>query len=269
MATKSVSASAARSRSSSRKSERPSKGAKRRATKESKPASTAPRKTQGKGKLAGSSDWSAREKKLAQIFGPTTPKGKVYAADGSLITAAAAARSGCCVMAFAPRPDRMNWIYLSHGLSAAGKHKTELAVCWKPRESSSPALALHRMVQYAASGAALGPGQVISGGEAMDLASAGYQHWIVWSPEGTLPDTLDLPGGRTKILMLMGISDAELQTALKVKPELADGRKVLLEALKAGGVFPITDPGRTCLTRRRDFHRLWENAFRLVREKMS
>jgi hypothetical protein len=39
-----------------------------------------------------------------------------------------------------------------------------------------------------------------------------------------------------------------------------------MEALRIGGVFPVTDPKRTCLTRRRDYLRLWETAFRTVRE---
>jgi hypothetical protein len=68
-------------------------------------------------------------------------------------------------------------------------------------------------------------------------------------------------------MVLLGISDAELEQAMKVPTELADGRKVLMEALRSGGVFPVTDPKRLCLTRRRDFRRLWENAFRTVRER--
>ncbi|HYF48123.1 MAG TPA: hypothetical protein VEJ63_01865, partial [Planctomycetota bacterium] len=115
MVTRSASVAATRSKSSQRSAKA---GKAKRAVRKTKsaaaPRSTqAPRAAQGKGKLAGSSDWAAREKKLTQIFGPTAPKGKVYAADGSLMTAASAARAGMCVMAFAPRPDRINWIYLS------------------------------------------------------------------------------------------------------------------------------------------------------------
>jgi hypothetical protein len=42
-----------------------------------------------------------------------------------------------------------------------------------------------------------------------------------------------------------------------------------MEALRMGGIYPVSDPKRLCLTRRRDFHRLWENAFRVVRERKA
>jgi hypothetical protein len=107
------------------------------------------------------------------------------------------------------------------------------------------------------------------------------QHWLACEPDPTIPAHLDIPlnphsgkkgkgeVGRLRFVLLLGISDAELQCALKVNPALADGRTVLLEALQDGGVFPVSDPERTCLTRRSDFHRLWENAFRIVRERTA
>ena len=97
-------------------------------------------------------------------------------------------------------------------------------------------------------------------------ALPGLGNWIAATPDKAIPEKIEQPGGSVKMILLLGVSDAEMQVALKVNPEHANGRQVLLEALKAGGVFPVTDPKRTCLTRRRDFLRLWENAFRMVRE---
>jgi hypothetical protein len=67
--------------------------------------------------------------------------------------------------------------------------------------------------------------------------------------------------------VLLGITEDELQMGLRVRPEIANGRQVLLEAMRSGGVYPVSDPARGCMTRRRDFHRVWETSFRTVREK--
>jgi hypothetical protein len=211
-----------------------------------------------------------------QAFGHTHPKGKVLVADGSCVTPLAAARLGLCVMQYAPRPDRMSWVYVTNGISCGGAAKSakppklELIMHWKPREGGgNPSNAVLQLAEHVLANLhSFGACEIISASEKMDLSSAGYQHWLACAPDPTLPEHIEA-GGKVKLVMLLGISDAELQTAVKVKPEVADGRKVLLEALKIGGVFPVTDPGRTCLTRRRDFHRLWEQAFRTVREQSA
>jgi hypothetical protein len=265
MHTRSASSSSARSKhatANSKKSNRPA----RRAAQARPKSAAGPKKAQGKGKVAGESDWAAREKRLIQLFGQTTPKGKVLDENGASLTPLAAARLNFGIMPFAPRPDRMNWIYLTHGMLQAGKQKIELVLHWKPRENQHPVTALHRIAQYAIGGVTLNPGDMVSGNESLDLSSSGFQHWLVCEPDNSLPEQLDLPGAKTRLLLLLGISDGEMQTAMRVKPELADGRRVLLEALKAGGIFPVSDPGRTCMTRRRDFNRLWETAFHTVKE---
>lgn len=219
----------------------------------------------------GQGDWPAREKSLAQVFGPPIPKGKVLLPDGEAATPLAGSRAGLCLLQFAPRPDRLSWVYASHGLSEQPKKnakvRTEIYVQWRQRDTGAPVRILARIAaQLAESGHCIAPGEVITSDEKMDLSTEGVQHWLVCAPDKTIAPHIDCGGGKVRLMQLLGISDAELQFALKVKPELADGRRVLAEALRNGGVFPVTDPARTCLTRRRDFNRLWENAFRAVRK---
>ena len=90
-------------------------------------------------------------------------------------------------------------------------------------------------------------------------------HWIVCVSDKSTPAKLDSDSGNVHFAVLVGITEAEMQCAMRVRPELADGRKVLFEALRRGQVYPITDPDRTCMTRRRDFHRIWEAAFQHVK----
>jgi hypothetical protein len=231
------------------------------------------------------------------VFGPAFPKGKVLAPDGSCVTPLAASRRDMCFLQYPPRPDRVGWIYVTHGLSqgpsSGGRApRVELALHWRERDSKAPITVLAQAARYIRErGHALDSGAVLSSRDIPDLAVFGLQHWLACMPDPTIPAHLDLSAagkakpkgrkagarsrsskaelGRIRFILLLGISDAELQCALRVNPSLADGRQVLLEALQGGGVFPVSDPQRTCLTRRSDFHRLWENAFRAVRERTA
>lgn len=223
--------------------------------------------------------WVARHKSYAEFFGETLPKGKVLLADGGCVTPAAASREALSFAQYPPRPGRIGWLYVTHGLSQAAMKsnrpaRLELALHWRERDTKAPLQVLAQAAKCALdSGGPLGPGAVLSSQEMPGLRVANLQHWLACAPDPAIPAQLELSlppktGVRhIRFLLLLGISDAELQCALKVNPALADGRQVLLEALQSGGVFPMSDPERTCLTRRTDFHRLWENTFRAVRER--
>ncbi|HYG76230.1 MAG TPA: suppressor of fused domain protein [Planctomycetota bacterium] len=218
--------------------------------------------------------FTAREKKIAAIFGPLFPKGRLISPDGALVTPLAGCKLEFCLGQYAPKPDRMSWVYVTHGFSCACEQKnkslprTELLIQWRSRDPKVPVKVLTQTAKYI-----LGTGHPVSAGEVLSKDQIGdcgvteFQHWVVSAPEKSVPEKLELAPGTLRLLQLIGVTDAELQVALKVNPELADGRQVLLEALRTGGVFPVTDIQRTCLTRRRDFLRIWETAFRLVRER--
>lgn len=219
--------------------------------------------------------WVARHKAYAQVFGPAFPKGQVLLADGDCIAPAAACRRDLSFAQYPPRPDRLGWIYVTHGLSQAcakGKRplRIELALHWRGRDNKAAVGVLARAAKYMLeSGAPINPGAVLSSQEVPELGVSNLRHWLACDPDSAIPALLVRPGVRVQFVLLLGISDAELQCALRVNPALADGRQVLLEALQCGGVFPMSDPERTCLTRRSDFHRLWERSFQTVREKTT
>ena len=218
--------------------------------------------------------WETREKQYKDAFGGGFPKGKVLNVEGAYLAAKAGAEEGFCVMQYAPRSQRMSWIYLTHGLSQAtfaGGHnasRVELALHMKSNDKQAPVQVLVRIAQQMLdAGTPLVPGQIVSSPLSGTSGVGLLEHWLVCEPDKTIPAQLELPRHQTRILLLVGISAAELDTTLKVKSELADGRRVLTEALQIGGVFPVTDPNRGCMTRRRDFHRFWESAFQKIQRK--
>lgn len=222
---------------------------------------------------SGVNDAKHREKKYGELFGPSLPKGKGLNAQGELIQAAEFAAQGWSILQFPPRPGRLSWIYATHGLStcsAKGKERPtrmELVIHWRDKDTM-PLKVLAAAAKYILeSGNALAPGHIITADDGIDANVDLVRHCLAFDPEPGIPRHVELPSGVIQPLVLLGISDAELEFAMKVRPELADGRLVLMEALRSGGVFPVTDPKRQCLTRRRDFLRLWENAFRQVRER--
>jgi len=210
--------------------------------------------------------WTAREKALAELFGPTTPKGKLIDAEGESLNAPAALSAGFGTLQFAPTEERMSWLYVTHGLSQRGP-AAELAILCKSQDCKRAARVLWQVSEFARSGKDLvRPGELIPT-DKLASAGPGLQHWIVCPPDRSLPAHLNVSGSKINLLLLMGITEAEMQSALRVRPELADGPQVLIEALRVGGIYPVTDLRRNCLTRRGDFNRLWETAFRAVRER--
>lgn len=219
--------------------------------------------------------WVARHKAYAQVFGPAFPKGQVLLADGNCLGPAAACRRDLSFAQYPPRPDRVGWTYVTHGLSQAcvkGKHplRIELALHWRERDHMAAVGVLAQAAKCVLeTGTPISPGAVLSSQEVPELGVSNLRHWLACDPDSAIPARIDHPGVRVHFVLLLGVSDAELQCALRVNPALADGRQVLLEALQSGGVFPMSDPERTCLTRRSDFHRLWEKSFQLVRERAA
>ena len=208
--------------------------------------------------------WKDREEQYAGLFGAMSPKGRVFTADGE---AASLESPGvdiepCVILQYSPRPERLSWAYATLGLSRK-KNGQELLVLWKQQQSAVASKILAEAAkQTRDSGEPVPVGQIIS---VKDTRVAEHPHWLVCPAEPALGS----PDGNLKFSLLLGISEAEFQCTLKVRPDIADGRQVLFEALNAGKVYPVTDPARTCLTRRRDFNKLWENAFRLVRERLK
>jgi hypothetical protein len=218
--------------------------------------------------------WAGREKQYAQIFGSSTPKGQALSLDGQPLPPADASRQGLCVMQYAPRAQRMSWLYVTHGLSqcvvksSSKKAGQEIVLHWKQRETASAVKVLSQIARHVLNDkGALQPGDFVSAGESMDFKDAGYQHWLACPVDKALAGRMLECNASTDLLALVGISEAEMLCALKVSPEQADGRQVLFQSLVAGGIHPMTDPLRTCLTRRRDFNRIWESSFRAVREQ--
>ncbi|MFH0939416.1 MAG: suppressor of fused domain protein [Planctomycetota bacterium] len=192
------------------------------------------------------SDWVAREKQYAKIFGSLFPQGKLLNADGESITSLVAAHEKFCVRQSAPQPNRMGWIYVSHGLSQSRvrkfnqKQRMELLLHWKERDTQAPVRVLTQFAQYLlTTGNGLSFGQIITADEKLDLADSGFKHWLICPPEQSMPAFIADVGGKVNFVLLLGICEDELQSALRVKPEIADGRNVLFEALKAGGIFPL------------------------------
>ena len=209
---------------------------------------------------------SARERKFVEIFGAILGKLAANAQEKTCPVLSAAAGDGLCVLQFSPRTDRMTWVSATHGLSDCSKGaQTELFVHWRARDAKTPVRLLTQAARYALeSGIPLTPGSVLAATDEKPLNAGvpGLPHWLLCPPDQLVADQLQ---GAVKIALLVGITDAELQFALKVKPDLCDGRKVLFEALRVGQVYPVTDPNRLCMTRRRDFHRIWEAAFVRIR----
>jgi hypothetical protein len=251
---------------SPRRAEPPVLKSRKASAKAAKPAKAAP---QPKGWAA---EWAARNERYLQIFGLPNFKGKLLTLEGEAVTPSAACKRGWCVVQLPPRPDCLGWLYVSHGLSQAmaaqnRKACVEVALHWKEREPKLPLLILSRIGEFLLQeDIPFAGGTILSSNERLDLAPSGFEHWLVCRPYKSIPESIDGGASKIKLLMLLGISPEEMQSALRVKAELADGRKVLLQALKTGGVFPVSDPTRVCLTRRRDFNRLWETSFRLVRD---
>ncbi len=220
-------------------------------------------------------DAKTREKKFTELFGPSLPKGKGLNSKGEPLTSAEFEAQGWCVMQFPPKPGRLSWVYATHGLSSAGAKgkdrsaRMELVMHWRDKDLAPLELLNAAVAHLLEAGHALAPGQIVSKEDGFPISAELIKHCLAFDPEPISPRTIELPGGAIRTLVLLGISDAELEAATKVRPELADGRLVLMEALRLGGVFPVTDPKRQCLTRRRDFMRIWETAFRTVRERKS
>ena len=214
-----------------------------------------------------------REKIYTELFGPSLPKGKGLNPQGESISPEEFAAQGWSVMQFPPRTGRLSWIYSTHGLSTAnaqGKDRpirVELVMHWRDRDNIALQVLSDAVKYMLKTGHLLAPGEIVSDNEGVPGSAAMLKHFLAFDPAPIMPRALELPGGDVRTIVLLGISDAELEYAAKVRPELADGRIVLMEALRAGGVFPVTDPKRQCLTRRRDFLRIWETAFRGVRER--
>lgn len=217
--------------------------------------------------------WVAREENYARIFGPSLPKDKVLSREGAWTTQQEGAREEFCILQYAPKPDRMGWVYVTHGLSQLSQKtgkgdRIELVLHWKVKDNKAPAQILSKVSNYILErGQALVRGDLISVNK-LDAGVAGLPHWLICAPDRCMPAQIAAPC-HFKFMLILGITDAEMQCAQRVKPELADGSQVLLEALRSSGILPVTDSARNCLTRRGDYRRLWENAYRAVREKME
>lgn len=217
----------------------------------------------------------AREKKLVELFGPSLPKGKGVNAAGETMSPTEVAEQGWCLMQFPPPEGRMSWIYTTHGLSTArakGSDKptrVELVVYWREKHTL-PLQLLNDVARYILeTGNVPEAGQLITAEDAaITVATDLARHCVTGEALGP-GKRVEVPGGSFTPIVLLGISDAELEFASRVRPDIADGKQVLIEALRIGGVFPVTDPKRLCLTRRRDFNKVWEAAFRTVRERKA
>lgn len=249
----------------------PAKNVARKAAPAETSASRKGSRTVERGATSGGSNTGGLLKLFIQGIGPAFPSGKVLNAEG---VAVAPSSGEIQVLQVAPRPDRMSWIYTTVGVSAtpAAKHAKpyhlELSAHWKVRDPKSAARILTTIAKHTLdNGIRLNPGDVVTTDTTMDLRVDGIQHWLVCPPDRSTPSPVKFGGGNVQILVLLGITEDELQMGLRVRPEIANGRQVLLEAMRTGGVYPVSDPARGCMTRRRDFHRVWEGAFRSVREK--
>lgn len=245
--------------------------------KPSKPAKPTAKKSAAKKpvekKPAASSAGAARtrERKFAELFGPSFPKGKGLNVEGEPMTPAEVAELGFTLLQFPPPEGRMSWIYATHGLStlkAKGADKPtriELVIHWREKHTHPLRLLNEVARQVLETGIVPEPGQILSAQDGFSINVDMARHCI--TVEALPGKRVEIPGASFTPLVLIGISDAELEYASRVRAELADGRQVLTEALRLGGIVPVTDSRRQCLTRRRDFNKIWETAFRTVRER--
>ena len=217
-----------------------------------------------------------REKKFNEFFGPAQPRGKGLNVLGEPITADEFEAQGWCIMQFPPPAGRMSWIYATHGLSTSKLKnsgepaRVELVMHWREKHTL-PLQLLSDVAKYILeTGNGPAPGHIITAEDAISTSIDLARHCVALDAAPMLPPRIEIPGGHGFTpLVLLGISDAELEYAMKVPAQLADGKQVLMEALRQGGVYPVTDPKRLSLTRRRDFNKVWETAFRTIRERKS
>lgn len=215
-----------------------------------------------------------REKKFNEFFGPAQPRGKGLNVLGEPISADEFEAQGWCILQFPPPAGRMSWIYATHGLSTSKLKnsgepaRVELVMHWREKHTL-PLQLLSDVAKYILeTGNVPAPGHIITAEDAISANVDLARHCVALEASPMLPTRIEIPGGHGFTpLVLLGISDAELEYALKVPPQMADGKLVLIEALRQGGVYPVTDPKRLCLTRRRDFNKVWETAFRTIRER--
>jgi len=268
MATKSATAHAAK-----RKEPKAKGGKTKPAARLKKAARPAKAKVSAAGGREWCEAWQVRDKRFVELFGPATPKGGVLGPEGECSCAKARNNKELYVGQYGPRIGRVGWLYTTHGLSVqsvAGstrKTRQELLLNWADRDAKIACQILKFFSQTMLdSGAPLTVGQLFPPEACTTLKSSGFAAWLVGP--GGLPGIdrfADEPYGNV-FLSLQGVTEAEYQFAQKVRADLADGRIVLLHALQLANVFPVSDVNRSCLTRRGDFNRIWENAFRIARE---
>lgn len=215
--------------------------------------------------------FKARDKYFNNAFGAAGGKAKYFSLAGAPLAAAEAAKENVCIAQYAPGPGRLTWLYVTHGIAELGgkgsRASCELVLHWKQVESAPPLKVLTAAARQLAAGEIIKADTILIGEKPSTFGVAGLPQWFACTPDKLVPEKIGETRSPVKFLLLLGITEAEMQVALKVNPELADGRQVLAEALRTSGVYPVSDPKRTCMTRRGDFHRLWETAFRIARER--
>src|SRR5690242_15143289 len=97
-----------------------------------KPEAKKPRSVRSAAKSVSSSSSSvsgsgfvSRDRKYSEIFGAVFPKGRVFDPTGESITTAEGAQLELCCAQYAPTPERMSWVYVTHGISTSSGAKNK------------------------------------------------------------------------------------------------------------------------------------------------
>jgi hypothetical protein len=111
----------------------------------------------------------------------------------------------------------MSWVYITHGLSqaccAGGKPAaTELVLLWRQRENdvTTRCAQPHREVHSRDRKPGLRqPGRHQPGTDR--LGATGFQHWLACKPETNIPEHIEQGKSKASLLILVGITDAEMR----------------------------------------------------------
>lgn len=163
------------------------------------------------------------------------------------------------VFACPPHGQRTDWVHVTSGLSnpwnleapgrdPSGESGVGFELCLRtPQQANWAIPLLHHLMAWqqlvaagALQGRPLGTGQRVPLGGPIDGASSALTWVLVEPPEGIAP-SFELPSGKVDWLMLVGVTEAEVQ--------FARGRdqEALIALLKEAAVWPRTDPTRPSL----------------------
>ena len=240
-----------------------------------------------------SAHMEARKNALVYIFGKSHPEEGLWAprTDHVLFFN----WPGGAVMCFPPQGNRTKWYYVTHGLAQPPMEEDDPIppalddyLDWLEVNDKAPVSGwgielvistrdfcdwpfevLLEIVEYLL----FKDSQIILSGHRLPLANpivSSTNHLLnyflaVTSPE--YPSTIRLPGGLCSLIHLVGVTEAEVERARRIKGQR--GSLVLQSVLQKLGVGCLTDPERLCVTTHPQFEQAWREGEHEIKEVKS